>query len=375
MGEVFLLAAGGTGGHLFPAEALAHELVARGHVVDLVTDARAGRIGGTFPGRAVHVVPSATIAGRDPLSLARTAFTLARGLARALPLVRRVKPRAVIGFGGYPTLPPLVAARLLGVPAVVHEANAVAGRANRLLARFAAVATSFPDVAGFARTGRSQVQTGLPVRPAVLEAARVPFPSRGPDGGMRLLVFGGSQGAHVFAGLVPAAFALLPEETRARIRLVQQCRAEDLDATRAALGRLAVEAELAPFFADLPRRIAGSHLVLARAGASTVAELAVIGRPAILVPLPHAVDQDQAHNASAFAAAGGGWRIDQSELTPERLAAELAALYAAPERLESAAAAARGLAAPDAASRLADLVERVAAGGARQSASGSAALA
>jgi UDP-N-acetylglucosamine--N-acetylmuramyl-(pentapeptide) pyrophosphoryl-undecaprenol N-acetylglucosamine transferase len=230
------------------------------------------------------VVPSATIAGRSPVALGRTGARLGAGFVKAVALIRRLKPDAVVGFGGYPTLPPLFAARALGVPAIVHEANAVAGRANRLTARFAQVATSFPEVKGFSHLASAPVRTGLPVRQAVLAAAATPYEAPEPDGEMRLLVFGGSQGAHVFAELVPAALERLPEELRGRIRLVQQVRAEDLGTTRARIAALGVDADLAPFFADLPARMAAAHLVVARAGAATVAELATIGRPAILVP-------------------------------------------------------------------------------------------
>ena len=359
MAGTYLVAAGGTGGHLFPAEALAHELGRRGHAVELVTDERAQRLRTKSAARRVHVVSSATFGSRSPSAVAATTARLGRGFLSALRIVRRTNPLAVIGFGGYPTLPPLFAARVLGRPTIVHEANAVAGRANRLLARFAQVATSFPDVKGFEDVRRPPVQTGLPVRPSVLEAAQRGYPAPDPDGDMRLLVFGGSQGARVFAERMTAACAAMPAGLRGRISITQQCRAEDLDDVRAAYADLGVTADLAIFFTDLPERIAAAHLVISRAGASTVAELATIGRPAILVPLPHALDQDQASNASALAGLGGGWRIDQADLTPERLASEIAALSLEPARLSRAAEAARQLARPDAAARLADLVEAV----------------
>lgn len=350
-----LLAAGGTGGHLFPAEALATVLSARGHAALLVTDDRAVALVADFPAESVSFVPAATLRRRDPLAFAQMAATNALGMVRSIALIRRVKPDVVVGFGGYPTLPPLTAARALGVPSVVHEANAVIGRANRRLAPDANVATSFPEVRGLTRA-RSVTQVGIPVRRAVVEAARPWVPSAK----FALLVFGGSQGARAFADLVPPAIAALSADHRARLVLTQQCRPEDLDGVRSAYGAMGVAAELAPFFRDLPARIAEADLVIARAGASTVAEVSVIGRAALLVPLPGALDQDQAANAAALQALGGALRLDQDGLTPERLAAEIAALMDDADRLGAMAQAAGGLARPDAAERLADLCERVA---------------
>lgn len=357
-----LIAAGGTGGHLFPAEALAHALTARGHVVELATDERADRYGHDFPARKVHLIAAATVNGRSPVALAGTALTLGRGTLQALPIVRRLKPAAAIGFGGYPTVPPLVAAKLSGVPILLHEQNAVMGLGNRLLARFAtAIATGFPNPGGLGAHAGLAVHTGNPVRPPVVAAASIPYDPPQPGGTLRLLVFGGSQGARVFADLVPPAIAALDPALRARLSIVQQTRDEDLPRTRAAYAEIGVDAELAPFFTDLPARMAHAHLVVARSGASTVAELAAIGRPSILVPLPHARDQDQAANAAVIATAGGAWAFPQAELSPERLAAELTALLADPARLSAAASAARTVGRPDAVERLADLVEAVAA--------------
>jgi UDP-N-acetylglucosamine--N-acetylmuramyl-(pentapeptide) pyrophosphoryl-undecaprenol N-acetylglucosamine transferase len=357
-----LIAAGGTGGHLFPAEALAHALKARGHVVELATDERADRYGHDFPARKVHLIAAATVNGRSPVALAGTALTLGRGTLQALPIVRRLKPAAAIGFGGYPTVPPLVAARLCGVPILLHEQNAVMGLGNRLLARFAtAIATGFPNPSGLGAQAGIAVHTGNPVRPPVVAAAAIPYDPPQPGGSLRLLVFGGSQGARVFADLVPPAVAALDSALRSRLAIVQQTRDEDLARTRAAYAEIDVDAELAPFFTDLPTRMAQAHLVVARSGASTVAELAAIGRPSILVPLPHARDQDQAANAAVIAKAGGAWAFPQAELSPERLAAELTALLADPTRLSTAATAARTVGRPDAVERLADLVAAVAA--------------
>ncbi|HEU5018095.1 MAG TPA: undecaprenyldiphospho-muramoylpentapeptide beta-N-acetylglucosaminyltransferase [Pseudolabrys sp.] len=357
--KLILLCAGGTGGHLFPAEALAIVLEKRGLTVDLATDDRAAHF--KFPSRAVHLIPSATLRGRDPLSLARTAAQLALGTAKAWALLGRLRPAAVVGFGGYPTVPPMLAASWRGVPTVLHEQNGVMGRANRLLAsRVTRIATGFRALKKVDETVRNRLAfTGNPVRPAVLEAAKTPY--AGPDGELRVLVFGGSQGARVMAEIVPPAAALLAPETRARLRITQQARAEDLPAVQTAYAQAGVEAECAPFFPDLPARMAAAHLVISRSGASTVAELAAIGRPAILVPLPHALDQDQFVNAGLLAEAGGAFRLEQREFTPERLAAEIALLVAAPAQLTAMAAAAKSAGTLDAAERLADVVLQTAA--------------
>jgi UDP-N-acetylglucosamine--N-acetylmuramyl-(pentapeptide) pyrophosphoryl-undecaprenol N-acetylglucosamine transferase len=356
-----LVAAGGTGGHLFPAEALAAALVQRGIAVHLVTDRRAERYGGAFAQDAIHVVASATLRARNPAAAIRTAATLGVGIAQAWRLIGRLRPAAVIGFGGYPTIPPVLAAAWRGVPTLIHDANAVIGRANRLLApRVTAIATTFPDLFHDAPelSGKATL-TGNPVRPAVVAAAARPYPD--PNGILRLLVFGGSQGARIMADIVPPAIARLAEGLRGRLSIVQQARAEDLQRVRGAYADLSVAAEVAPFFSDLPGRMADSHLVISRSGASTVAELAAIGRPAILVPLPHALDQDQFANAGVLQSAGGAIRIEQDALTPQRLADEIAALAAAPQRLQTMAAAARSVGRLDAADRLAALVLKVAA--------------
>jgi UDP-N-acetylglucosamine--N-acetylmuramyl-(pentapeptide) pyrophosphoryl-undecaprenol N-acetylglucosamine transferase len=353
-----LLAAGGTGGHLFPAEALAEALGRRGIAVDLATDERAERYGKAFPARHIHLIASATVRGRDPLSLARTAAMLGIGTLQAWRLMGRVAPAAVVGFGGYPTVPPVLAATLRKIPTVIHEQNAVMGRANRLLApRVTTIATGFAGVlAGTPALAAKATRTGNPVRPAVVAAAATPYAGPDASGTLRLLVFGGSQGARTMADIVPPAVERLGRDLQARLAVVQQAREEDLARVKDTYARARVTAEVAPFFADLPVRMAASHLVVARSGASTVAELAAIGRPAILVPLPHALDQDQSANAGVLAQAGAAMRLPQAEFTPERLAAEIATLASAPQKLVAMAAAARSQGAVDAAERLADLV-------------------
>jgi UDP-N-acetylglucosamine--N-acetylmuramyl-(pentapeptide) pyrophosphoryl-undecaprenol N-acetylglucosamine transferase len=354
-----LLAAGGTGGHLFPAEALAVVLAKRGLTIDLATDHRAAHF--KFPARAVHLIPSATLRGRNPIALARTVALLALGTAKAWTLIGRIRPGVVVGFGGYPTVPPLWAAGLRGVPTVLHEQNGVMGRANRLLApRVTAIATSFRALANLDPRLQAKISfTGNPVRLQVIEAAHTAYATPDPGGNLHLLVFGGSQGAHVMSEIVPAAIGRMSADLRARLVVVQQARTEDLDAVHAVYGSLGVKAVCAPFFADLPARLAAAHLVISRSGASTVAELSAIGRPAILVPLPNALDQDQFANAGVLEAAGGAIRIAQRDFTPERLATEILALAGDPERLVRMAAAAKSTGTINAAERLADLVIKV----------------
>jgi UDP-N-acetylglucosamine--N-acetylmuramyl-(pentapeptide) pyrophosphoryl-undecaprenol N-acetylglucosamine transferase len=357
-----LLAAGGTGGHLFPAEALAHALQARGVTVDLATDSRASAYAGSFPASEIHVIPSDTVRGRNPLRLLWTMAVLGAGILRAVILMLRLRPAAVAGFGGYPTFPPLIAAWLTGVPRIVHEQNAVMGRANRALAaRATAIATGYPDIfAARPDLALKATHTGNPVREAVREAASVPYRPPQADEAVGILVFGGSQGARIMSEIVPGAIGLCSPALRRRIRIVQQCREPDLAEVRAIYARLNVPAEVATFFKDLPARMASSQFVIARSGASTVAELAVLGRPSILVPLPHALDNDQLANATALAAAGGALLIPQAEFTAARLSRELEQLLGDPEGLAVMAASARRTGKADAAERLADLVIRVA---------------
>jgi UDP-N-acetylglucosamine--N-acetylmuramyl-(pentapeptide) pyrophosphoryl-undecaprenol N-acetylglucosamine transferase len=356
-----VVAAGGTGGHLFPAEALAGALVKRGWPVHLVTDGRAEKYGEAFSPGTVHRIRSATFAG-GAVDRLKAGAKLGIGLGEAFLLMRRTKPAVCVGFGGYPTVPPVLAASLAGVPTIIHEQNAVLGRANKFLAsRVTAIAAGTGRVRLTEAEKARMTETGNPVRPAVREASTIPFPPHGDGDRLNLLIFGGSQGARYLSEVVPPALALLEPALLARLAVTQQCRPEDLDGVRAAYEKLGLTADLSPFFRDLPARIAGSHLMISRAGASTVAELAAIGRPAIMVPLPHALDHDQHANAAILADVGGGWTIRQEELTPERLAIELKHLFSRPERLAKAAAAAKAVGRLDAAEKLADLVEAVAA--------------
>jgi len=352
-----LLAAGGTGGHLFPAEALSNALSARGFAVELFTDERASKYGAAFPARAVHIVSSASPSGGAIFTRALAGFALIRGSFAARRLIKRIHPLALVGFGGYPSVPPVLAATHLHVPTVLHEGNAVIGRANHFLCRRVdAIAKGFEMLGGVsAKIAAKAHRTGNPVRGMVIEAAKLDFPSCA-DGKLRLLVTGGSQGARIMSDVVPAAVKLMPESARKNLVIVQQARAEDCARVSDVYANLCVDAEVQPFFTDLPVRIAQAHLVIGRAGASTVSELGVIGRPAILVPLPHALDQDQAANAQQFAATGAAIVVEQSAFLPQWLATTLLEAQADMPALARRARAARQTGIADAADRLADLV-------------------
>jgi UDP-N-acetylglucosamine--N-acetylmuramyl-(pentapeptide) pyrophosphoryl-undecaprenol N-acetylglucosamine transferase len=357
-----VLAAGGTGGHLFPAEALSVALARRGVRIHLATDERATRYGAEFPAEAIHLVPSETVRGRNPLALARTGAILSLGTFQAWLLLGRLRPAAVVGFGGYPTIPSVLAATWRRIPTVIHDANAVIGRANRLLSpRVTAIATTFPGVLDRAPAlAAKATHTGNPVRPAVIAAAATPYIAPQPGGRLSVLIFGGSQGARVLADVVPEAIGRLEPDLRGRLAIVQQAREEDRARVAAAYARSNVAAEIAPFFPDLPARMAAAEIVISRSGASTVAELAAIGRPSILVPLPGALDQDQLANARVLERAGGALLLTQDLFTADRLAQDITALAAAPQQLAAMAAGARTAGAIDAAERLANLVMKIA---------------
>ena len=358
---IVFLAAGGTGGHLFPAEALAHALIDRGYQVHLVTDRRAERYAGHFPAETIHSIPSATIGSKSPVSVLKAVWTLWRGMRAARRLMRDVKPKIVVGFGGYPTIPPMMAAKGLGLPTVLHEQNAVMGRANKALAKgVRAIAGGF--LSGSGTYGEKTVVTGNPVRPAVIAASSIPYAPSEAQRPFRLVVFGGSQGASFFSGAIPQAIRLLDAPLRQRLTVSQQARAEDLDEVKAQYADLGVTADIAPFFNDMAGRIAAAHLVISRSGASTVSELSVIGRPSLLVPYPYALDHDQAANAAALAASGGATVTAQSDLTPERLSEVISQAMLDPQRLSGMADSARRVGKPDATRLLADLVEAIAAG-------------
>ncbi len=356
MSGLYILAAGGTGGHMVPAHVLALELRARGAEVHLVTDTRGLRFPGLFEGVPRTVVESGSPGRSGWRSAPLVALSIWRGRAAAMALFRELKPRAVIGFGGYPALPSLLAALALKLPSLIHEQNAVLGRVNRFLApRVRAIATSYAKVRRLEPGWAAKtILTGNPVRAEIIAARDVPFVADAPR--VKLLVTGGSQGAAILNSVVPAAVALLPETLRARLDVVHQGRDEDAAAMRETYRAAGIEATVQAYFTDLPTQIAKAHVVVARSGASTVAELAVAGRPAILVPLPIATDDHQTDNAQGMAAAGGAIVIPQPQFTAERVAEALTGWLADPKALGSAAAGARSVGHPQAASRLADLV-------------------
>jgi UDP-N-acetylglucosamine--N-acetylmuramyl-(pentapeptide) pyrophosphoryl-undecaprenol N-acetylglucosamine transferase len=360
MTRPFVLAAGGTGGHMVPAHVLATELVARGHAVHLVTDTRGLRFPGLFVGVPRTVVDSASTGRSGWRALPQVAASIWRGRAAAKALFAEIRPRAVVGFGGYPALPGLLAALSMKLPTVIHEQNAVLGRVNRFLApRATAIATSYAGVRRMAGNWRGKtVLTGNPVRAEVIATRAIAFDAAAPR--LKLLVTGGSQGASILSKIVPAAVALLPQVIRSRLDIAHQAREEDSAGVCETYAAAGVAADIRSYFVDLPAEISASHVVIARAGASTVAELAVAGRPSILVPLPIATDDHQTDNARALADTGGAVVLQQPRFTTDAVAAALESWLGNPHALAQAAAAARDAGRPDAASALADLVLSVA---------------
>jgi UDP-N-acetylglucosamine--N-acetylmuramyl-(pentapeptide) pyrophosphoryl-undecaprenol N-acetylglucosamine transferase len=364
-----VLAAGGTGGHLFPAQALADALSQEGALPILFTDTRTAHLNMK---ELQHLCLPMRRQGKGWRHKLLFWLSLAHAYLKALEGLRHLKPQIVVGFGGYPSLPTLLAARTLSIPYMLHEQNAVLGRANRLLAKGAqAIAGAFMPLRhlpnekiGRKLAGKNVplVLTGNPVRPAFQTARHIPYPTPHADGALTLLVTGGSQGAQIFGKVVPAALALLAPAWRQRINLTLQCRAEDVSIASAALRPLGINYEVAAFFDDMPTRLANAQLLLCRAGASTIAELTLVGRPAILVPYPHAADNHQYANAEALADAGAAWLMPQSAFTAESLAARLVALLTLPTTLEKVAAIAHAQGVSDAAMRLATIVLRLARG-------------
>jgi UDP-N-acetylglucosamine--N-acetylmuramyl-(pentapeptide) pyrophosphoryl-undecaprenol N-acetylglucosamine transferase len=358
MSRYVILAAGGTGGHLFPAEALARELLRRGRPVALVTDRR----GGNFPVSGVETfrIPAGQF-GAGLRAKLRGVVNLARGFIAASRLLRRLKPGAVVGFGGYPSMPTMLAAQQLGMATVIHEQNAVLGRANAMLApRVDRIATHFAAAEGLAERLQDKISpTGNPVRPAISALREQPYVAPATGGPLRILVIGGSQGARILSAVVPDALLSLSPELRARIELSQQARPEDLDAVTARYAEAGMKAEVKRFFDDMPQRLGGAHLVIGRAGGSTTAELTVAGRPAILVPYAAAIADEQTANARNLVATGAAWLLAERDFTAPALASLIERLADDPQLLADAAAAARAMGEPEAASKLADLVERV----------------
>ncbi len=354
----YVLAAGGTGGHLIPAFALATELAERGHHVALITDARGAEIPGKPDFLPTHVLPAGRF-GKNPLGWFAGVRAVLEGRRMALRLFDHFQPSAVIGFGGYPALPALLAATSARIPSLVHEQNAVLGRVNRLLAgRVDAIATAYPEVQRLAPKHAGKVHlVGNPVRAEVLELREEEFPPFTEDGLLKVLVTGGSQGARVLSEVVPDGLAMLQPALRQRLQVTQQCRAEDLEAVRERYRSHDIPAELGTYFENMSARLADAHLFIGRAGASTIAELTAVGRPAILVPLPIATDDHQAANTREMVKAGGARMIRQAGFTPKELAKQIQVLAQRPDTLATAAHAAWNCGRPDAVRDLADLVE------------------
>jgi UDP-N-acetylglucosamine--N-acetylmuramyl-(pentapeptide) pyrophosphoryl-undecaprenol N-acetylglucosamine transferase len=353
-----VLATGGTGGHIFPAQALAVELRQRDHGLVLITDRRGFNIGSSIDQIETYRVQAAGVSGRGLAGRLSATAQLGIGLAQAYLILRRLRPAAVVGFGSYASVPSVLAASFLSIPTVIHEQNAVLGRANRFLARRATrVATAFESVS---ELGETQLQkatwTGNPVRPDIVGVRNSPYPSPGKEGPLRLLVTGGSQGAHVFSTVVPAALATLNASLRARLHVSQHCRPEDQATVSKAYRDAGIDCDVSTFFDDMAERLTTTHLLICRAGASTMAELTTAGRPAILVPYPHAIDDHQSENAARLCDAGGGWMIQEESFTPEVLSNRLNSLLSPPAKLDIAARCAAKIGMPDAATRLAELV-------------------
>lgn len=360
MTRTCVVAAGGTGGHLFPAQALAEEMARRGWRIVLATDRRGQAFAEHFPADERLALDSAT--GSGPLGLLKAGVRIAAGVLQARKAFRRLNVSVVVGFGGYPSAPSLLAAISMGLPTLIHEQNAVLGRTNRMLAgRVGTVASAFPTLGRLPEGLKDRLAVvGNPVRPPIAALAGKPY--RAPDarGDIHLLVTGGSQGARILSDTVPRSVAALPEALRKRLRVVQQARPEFVDAARQVYEQAGVTAEVAPFFSDMAARLSAAHLAIGRTGASTCTELAVVGLPSVLVPLKIATDDHQRFNARGLVEAGGAVLILEDDLTAEALTKALTEILQEPGRLARMADGARATALPDAAARLADLVEAAA---------------
>ncbi|SCA57410.1 UDP-N-acetylglucosamine--N-acetylmuramyl-(pentapeptide) pyrophosphoryl-undecaprenol N-acetylglucosamine transferase [Candidatus Terasakiella magnetica] len=356
-----ILAAGGTGGHVFPAESLASELQKRGYRLALFTDKRGGNYSGVLGGLETKHISAGGVAGRGFFGKVRSALSLAYGTFQAKRLLGKMGPSVVVGFGGYASVPTMIAASIGGFASMIHEQNAVLGRANRLLApKVKRICTSFEHVDHIGEVGADKVTfTGMPVRENILALRSTAYTSLDESSPIEVLILGGSQGAQVFSDVLPESFAKLPPNMRERLHITQQCRPELLDDTRKAYKRNGMKATLESFFDDVPERLAKTHLLIARSGASTCAEVTAVGRPSILVPYPYAIDDHQSRNAHAIDEAGAGWLMPQEAFDADILADRLEALFSEPQTLNNTAAASLNAGRPDAASRLADAVEEL----------------
>lgn len=361
--KLILLSAGGTGGHMFPAEALAQDLISRGYRVALATDHRGKRYEPFAGGIPIYVLKSGTI-GSGLVRKVKSVFSLGMGFLQARKLLSDLKPAVVVGFGGYPSIPAMYAAQHMKIPTVIHEQNAILGKANVFLAPKAErIAVAWAHVEGLENRDEARaIVTGNPVRPDISGLYNKPFPTIEQDGSLRIFITGGSQGAAVFSDVIPSALARLPEHHRVRLDIVQQCRDEDLEKVKRIYQDASIKADLRPFFKDMALQFERCHLVIARSGAGTVSEVTTAGRPAIFVPYPHHADQQQKRNADAVADAGGAWVMTQNGFTPEALLARLETFLQNPETLFRAAENARSCGRPDAARKLGNIVMAIASG-------------
>lgn len=357
-----VLAAGGTGGHIFPAEALAEELTERGYKVIFITDKRAAEYKGILGDVERHTVRAATF-GVGIMAKVKAVSDIFAGTFQARRILKNLNPDVVVGFGGYPSFPTVHAAHNLGIPTIIHEQNSILGRANRLLIKNAtAIATTFPNTKFISEENAGKtILTGNPVRAAIRALHSIPYPDLLQDGTIRILVTGGSQGASIFSQIVPEAIMALPDSLRMRIRVDQQCRRGDMEATRKLYAQANISADVSPFFNDIPARLASAHLVIARAGASTIAELTAAGRPSILVPLPNSMDNHQYYNALAIEETGGAWMMPQEGFTATALSSRIETFLSLPDNLAKAAEAARNAGRINASADLAALALNIAA--------------
>ncbi len=363
--KTVILASGGTGGHIFPAEALAAELKSRGYRPVLVTDDRYDNYITSAKNLDLEtcIVRSGSLGG-GIFQKIKAAYAIAVGYFQARNIIKDLHPVAVVGFGGYPSFPTMYAATRMKVGTIIHEQNSMIGRANFVLSdKVDVIATSFEEVSGVGKENSHKIRfTGNPVRHAIKAIRDMEYPDWNENSILRIFVTGGSQGASIFSDVIPEAIGLLSQELRDRIRVDQQCREGTIRQVKEEYRVIGVSAELATFFHDVPSRLAASHLVIARSGASTLAEISVAGRPAIMVPYPHAMDDHQRINANAMEESGGGWVMPQEAFTPQALAARLEALLTLPATLIEAAAASRKFGRPDADKNLADLVDKISVG-------------
>lgn len=358
-----ILSAGGTGGHVMPAQALALDLLSRGFKVELVTDKRGMKYAPAFQNIPIHEIHAGTM-GAGLKGKIKGGANLGLGILQAQRLLTRKRPDCVVGFGGYPSFPAVYVAQKMKIPTILHEQNAIIGKANDMLAPKAArIASSTPELRGIDANERVRtVFTGNPVRAEIGALYTKPYPNLDVKGSFRILVMGGSLGAKVFSEVLPQALAKLPSDHRARLEIIQQCREEDIENAKSVYEQADIKAELVTFIDDVAHELEHAHLVIARSGASTVAEVSAAGRPAIFVPYPHHKDQQQKMNADVVADVGGAWVMAESGFTPEAVLARVETFLQNPETLFRAAENARTYGRPDAARKLGNLVTAIMSG-------------